>query len=102
MQSAQASASYFTCVAEIFNLNPVTAKVAFIRQGCQNVGSNVSGWKGFLTHRMVKALHVCSNQTLALSQRKYNLLPKAESHCSSPAVNRVGEQVSEGRRKDQP
>lgn len=40
--------------------------------------------------------------TPALSWRKCNLLLMFESHCSSPAVNDVGEQVSEGSRKDQP
>lgn len=44
----------------------------------------------FLTHRMVKASHVCSDQTRPLSQRKCNLPLKPESQCSSPAVNDVG------------
>lgn len=63
---------------------------------------NASLWVERLTHRMLKASHVCSYQTLGFSQRKCNLLLKPESNCLSSAVNDVGEQVSEGSRKDQP
>lgn len=81
IQSTQISASHFTRVA---------AKVVFIAFRQKQCNALCLSGKVFDTQDGE------TNQTLGLSWEKCNLLLKPESHCSSPAVNDVGEQVARG------